>query len=383
MPAGTVSYVGGGLDVAVTSGNIVLAPVGGSPPSPGDLLIAAIAYRSNAAFTAPDGSWTKQEEENLGDVGTLSGIASLVVFWKIATASEPASYTFTRTGGSRADGSVYVFRGNVQSSPIDGSSSATLGAATFTATSPSLTTTLANDMLFMVMAAATNNSWSNEAAATDPLAAGWNEFSDNGDGDNTVASVRQGMALARKATAGATGQFSADCTVSRRNAMAVLAIKAAPSVVVAPSVDSIGLATVAPIVKLGSLVFEKQAVFKFATVNPTVLTGPVVVAPAPAAFSLSGGDPVVGTSSVAVAPAPAVFKLEALPPEVKGELLVSPAAAAMSMIVVNPTVVITFGPTFAPEASAFSAWGAQAPSVSSWSSQSAPSSNPWTSEGSL
>ena len=58
----------------------------------GDLLIIVVGAGSAAhTTTAPDASWNE-----VVDYGT--GAPGLAVYWKIATASEPASYTFTLSG---------------------------------------------------------------------------------------------------------------------------------------------------------------------------------------------------------------------------------------------------------------------------------------------
>jgi hypothetical protein len=85
-----------GAVTTVTSGNLSPALPAGTVD--GDLILAPIAYRSNAAFTLPAG-WQLVRDSNTGDVlSANNGTASAVLAYIVRGASAPAN-TFTRTVG--------------------------------------------------------------------------------------------------------------------------------------------------------------------------------------------------------------------------------------------------------------------------------------------
>jgi len=108
--------------------------------SAGNLLIAAVATDgdTSASITAPSG-WT------LINRGSYNSEVTLGAWYKIATGTEPASYTFSWTGNQQSYGWIMRFTGHNASSPIN-TSSAT-GGSSSTPTSPAVTTTVANCLI--------------------------------------------------------------------------------------------------------------------------------------------------------------------------------------------------------------------------------------------
>jgi len=108
----------------------------------GDLLIAAVATDEDTSSTlsAPSG-WT-----SINSPGSYNGAVTLGAWWRIATATEPASHTFTWTGGQQAYGWMMRFTGHNSTSPIN-ASSATVGSSSSTPTSPPVTTTVDNCLI--------------------------------------------------------------------------------------------------------------------------------------------------------------------------------------------------------------------------------------------
>jgi hypothetical protein len=106
----------------------------------GNLLIAAVATDgdTSSTITAPSG-WT------LIDRGSYSSAVTLAAWWKIATATEPASYTFTWTGNQQSYGWIMKFTGHNPTSPINASSAT--GGSSSTPTSPAVTTTVDNCLI--------------------------------------------------------------------------------------------------------------------------------------------------------------------------------------------------------------------------------------------
>ena len=105
----------------------------------GDLLLASVAIRGSSAGTPPAG-WTLIRDDANG--------ANLrhVTWWKIATAAEPATYTFTFSAGRLAAGAIHAYGGVHPTNPID-VSSGSVNASSTSLTASGVTTTAANDRL--------------------------------------------------------------------------------------------------------------------------------------------------------------------------------------------------------------------------------------------
>jgi hypothetical protein len=78
----------------------------------GDLLLATIATDGSEVFNTPVG-WTEIDQ---GDSG---GSVSVVAFYRIATATEPTSHTFTWGSNEEAAGAILRYSGVSSSNPID------------------------------------------------------------------------------------------------------------------------------------------------------------------------------------------------------------------------------------------------------------------------
>ena len=112
---------------------LILTP----PANTGDLLIAAVATDGDTSGSlAPviPANWTAI------NVGAWSGQVTLGAWRRFATASEPASHTFSWTGNRGAYGWIMRFSGHNPSNPINTSQSG--GQTNITPTSPAVTTTV-------------------------------------------------------------------------------------------------------------------------------------------------------------------------------------------------------------------------------------------------
>ena len=132
----------------------------------GDTMVAFIAVRPyTATITAPSG-WTLIRDQNQ-TTGTTS---SQTTYYKVATTSEPSSYTFTLgsspTGGA---GGIATFYNASTCSPVDVSNSQAT-ASSLSHAAPSVTTTQSGDMLV------TGHSFSSSATWAPP--SGMNEIVD-------------------------------------------------------------------------------------------------------------------------------------------------------------------------------------------------------------
>src|SRR5574340_515251 len=102
------------IDVAVPAGVVA-----------GDVLLAQVAVRggSGTTISSPSG-WTQLLLDNSGST-IRQGI-----YYRIAGATEPASYTFTFSSSQRAAGGMVAYRGVDNASPINASLSQDAGSGT-------------------------------------------------------------------------------------------------------------------------------------------------------------------------------------------------------------------------------------------------------------
>ena len=108
-----------------------------------DVLLAQVAFRgATRTITAPSG-WAPLRHDTSVNAGVTSNAANSAVFWKKATAAEPASATFTLSAGVVVPvvGVIAAYSGVHRDQPVN-----THGVATgfgATANTPSVTTTVA------------------------------------------------------------------------------------------------------------------------------------------------------------------------------------------------------------------------------------------------
>lgn len=189
----------------VLSGDNVLAEPSGM--ASGDLMVAMLAYRSNAAFTAPSG-WTLVAQHSTGNTDASAGIASGGMWWKFYPGSA-SSHTFTRTAGDICFGRIYAYSGVTASgnTAVDVSASTLLAAISSTITLEPLTTTTDNELIVAFAAHADQGSAMSFVAATDPTGNSGINI------DTSAASTLTWFLRQKDSTAqGADGGFgAADC----------------------------------------------------------------------------------------------------------------------------------------------------------------------------
>lgn len=134
----TTNAVGGG------STNITLNTPSGV--AAGDVLLAFMGNNGAATgMTAPTG-WSVVNPTSVNTGGSGTDNVTAFCFYKVAGSSEPASYTFTSSSGDFLEGMLIAYAGVDNTSPINASGAVTPAAST-TATSGSITTTVANCMI--------------------------------------------------------------------------------------------------------------------------------------------------------------------------------------------------------------------------------------------
>src|SRR5581483_3732695 len=128
------------VDQAGSPGSIAITKPAGTLK--GDVLIAVIAVRPDTlTITVPAGFTLERRQDQ-----TTGNPNSVAVYRKIATASEPANYTFTATGNTGIAGGIMAFSGVDNTTPVDVSASSAIVSGTAFA-APSITTTVANTMI--------------------------------------------------------------------------------------------------------------------------------------------------------------------------------------------------------------------------------------------
>lgn len=227
-----------GATAIVASGNMTGL---GEPVSAasGDLMICCIAYRGNAAFTAP-GEWSLvATQQSSGDTDATNGIASGGMWWCVRGGSSP-SFSFTRTGGDVAIAHCIAYTGGHASAPYDTGSANTLGSASTTVTTGTISTAEAGELIVAMTSAGDTLNASAFDAATNPttVSSGIDTSTAPTNGTwfqrintttGTGADNGIGIADAVRATAGATGTIQATISGSARHVMIAGAFKLASS----------------------------------------------------------------------------------------------------------------------------------------------------------
>ena len=208
----------------------------------GDVMIVNIAKVGNNTTAPSLAGWTLIDGRSLGGMTHRYG----AVLYKVAGASEPASYTFALGPGTNgAVGSIVAFSGVDTSgaTPFDVTPrTISVSAGRTTAVSAtSITTASANAAVIMFgMTANSNPTWSGWTT-TSPGAL--TELYDNQVGGANQASV--GAAWAIKATTGATGAGAARLSFAQRNGGILIALKPAGNPVptttsISPTTETVG-----------------------------------------------------------------------------------------------------------------------------------------------
>lgn len=180
-----------------TSGGVnvtAISPVQPASIFEGDLLVAQIAVRdgTDIVFDQVPSGWTLIRRTNSTDR------IAMATYWKFATASEPASYTWGWTNPARrATGAIQSFSAIHPTTPIPVSSGA--GGDSATATAPSVVVPSANSQLLALFATR------DEINFSDPNVPAMTELWELTNPGNDVSSY----ALHEVRSAGATGTRSA------------------------------------------------------------------------------------------------------------------------------------------------------------------------------
>ena len=177
----------------------------------GDVMLASLSVRGTSTVTAPAG-WT------LIRTDTFTASLRMHTYWRSATGSDPASWTWTFSAVRLAAGAIHAYSGVNATTPIDANGGQAAGASSATATAPSITTTVANTRLVTFFANMSNSTWTAPAG-----------FAERVDLVGTSPSQFTSLTSADVArpTAGATGASSATATASSGNVGQAIALRPA------------------------------------------------------------------------------------------------------------------------------------------------------------
>jgi outer membrane protein assembly factor BamB len=131
----------------------------------GDVLVAMIAVRPyNATITAPTGfTLLNRQNNNNGNDNALA------VYWKIATSSEPTTYTWSFSANTGNAGGLMAFSGVDNAAPINASAGSITTATTTTFSAPSVTPTVTNTMIVTAHEYSSSDRWTKPAGMTEAL----------------------------------------------------------------------------------------------------------------------------------------------------------------------------------------------------------------------
>jgi MSHA biogenesis protein MshQ len=147
---------------SAASGNLVVNVPSGTVAS--DVMVASIAVRPNTAtITAPAG-WTLQRRTDNANATA----SSLAVYYRVAGAGEPASYTWTLSANTGSAGGIQTFSNVDTSNPVDIENGQNTASA-LTHTSPTVTTTLTNTMLVTSYEFASSATWTPPGGMTETV----------------------------------------------------------------------------------------------------------------------------------------------------------------------------------------------------------------------
>ena len=216
---GTITFQTSSSNGTTTLPNLTITKPAGTVQN--DVLVAGITFRTNSpgspadystdiGITSVPAGWTLVPSGRLDAFpGNLTSTSSaLTVYWKVAGASEPASYTWSYAcvnvsgtdscnvlGFQAATGGILRFSGVDTTTPIDVENGLIAAGNSYDIFTPSVTTTVANDMLVTTHETTNPDTWQN------PPPSGMTQAF-----QRTTVNAMVQMSYATQAAAGATGQ---------------------------------------------------------------------------------------------------------------------------------------------------------------------------------
>src|SRR2546427_4884340 len=208
----------------------------------GDLLVAAISVRS-ANPSTPSG-WTlvwcgNSGSSSGGSTCPVSSTVSLAVYWKVAGASEPSTYSGWTTT-QKAAGVITAYYNVNTSTPIDVQNGTGYTSSVTSLSTPSITTAVVNNMLGVSFGAADGADAAFGTSVASMPAGMTDEWDVNSQAASGGASsaAHAAMFAAIQDGIGATGQKTVNYTTSAVGVAHLLALKPATATVATSSASS-------------------------------------------------------------------------------------------------------------------------------------------------
>jgi hypothetical protein len=171
----------------------------------GDVMLATVTAAGTGAPTTPSG-WTV--------VKSISGTAlRQATYYKVAGASEPASYSWSLGSSRAASGGIADYSGVNQTAPVDATASAT--GASGNAEAASITTSVANDQVLAAVSFATSTTVTADATTTERYES--SSSSTTGEAAD-FAQATAGATSAKIVTPAASGSAWIAATIALRDA---------------------------------------------------------------------------------------------------------------------------------------------------------------------
>jgi hypothetical protein len=183
-----------------------------------DYMIASVAVRPTTAVITPPAGWTLVRR--VDNAATTAN--SLAVYTRIATGSEPASYSWTLSASTGSAGGIQSFAGVDLANPIDVENGVAT-ASSVTHLAPSVTTTAANDMVVTTHSFASGATWTPPAGMTQGYDVSSNNVPD-ALGMSVIGSYAVQAAIGATGTKSATASNDADAGNTH-----TMALRAAPA----------------------------------------------------------------------------------------------------------------------------------------------------------
>jgi len=198
---------GGGCATASSTSTTTVTVTRPASVVTGNLMVAQVSIRSNAAITAPAG-WT-----TIGNLRTNGATMEQRIYYRVATAADTAAttYQWSWTGNADATAGILAYSGVDATSPFDVTPSDNANTGT-TATATGLTTTQANDMLIAYYAAQGQSGPA--VTMTQDTGQGMTEEYNQQSGSGPSSRIRQVGADGAQAAVGATGNKTATISTS-------------------------------------------------------------------------------------------------------------------------------------------------------------------------
>jgi hypothetical protein len=192
----------------------------------GDVMLATVTATGTGTVTAPSG-WTV--------VKSTTGTAlRQATYYKVAGASEPASYSWSLGTSRAASGGIVDYSGVNQTAPVDASTTAS--GASGNAVAASITTSAANDRVLAAVSFATSTTVTADSTTTERYDG--SSSSTTGEAADLVQATA-GATSAKTATPAASGSVWIAATVALRDAsQAVLSVSTAATPTFSANLDS-------------------------------------------------------------------------------------------------------------------------------------------------